>query len=207
MIPYASRTGTKRNLDAMRDAGWGLLVSAAADWRTEGFNEIGADNGQWSERGTDNFDADRFCRFVDWLGDRARWLALPDIVEGGLRSLELTLAWLDKLRGHPSILLVVVQDGIEPHDVAGLLGPQVGLFVGGSTDWKLQTAEAWGQLAAACGCWLHIGRVNSAKRMFLAIAAGAHSVDGTSVSRFADTMPLLRGAALHQDLFAPRRAA
>lgn len=37
MIPYASRTGTKRNLDAMRANGWGLLVSAKGVLRTEGF--------------------------------------------------------------------------------------------------------------------------------------------------------------------------
>ena len=30
MIAYASRTGTRRNLAALRAAGWRLLVSAAA---------------------------------------------------------------------------------------------------------------------------------------------------------------------------------
>jgi hypothetical protein len=37
MIAYASRTGTKRNLEAMRQNGWRLLVSAKGVLRTEGF--------------------------------------------------------------------------------------------------------------------------------------------------------------------------
>jgi hypothetical protein len=37
IIPYASRTGTRRNLDALRERGWRLLVSASGVLRTEGF--------------------------------------------------------------------------------------------------------------------------------------------------------------------------
>lgn len=37
MVPYASRTGTKQNLAAMRANGWHLLVSAKGVLRTEGF--------------------------------------------------------------------------------------------------------------------------------------------------------------------------
>ena len=58
MIGYASRTGTKRNLAALRDAGWRLLVSAAG--RCEPLRGHAAsfayalDNGAWSA-----FDARR----------------------------------------------------------------------------------------------------------------------------------------------------
>lgn len=37
-MAYASRTGTKKNLDALRAAGWGLMVSA----RTPLWSAIGA---------------------------------------------------------------------------------------------------------------------------------------------------------------------
>jgi hypothetical protein len=40
LTAYASRTGTKQNLDAMRKAGWRLLVSAAGVVRTEGFQYV-----------------------------------------------------------------------------------------------------------------------------------------------------------------------
>jgi hypothetical protein len=44
MAGYASRTGTRRNLAALRDAGWRLLVSAEAELRTEGMR-YALDNG------------------------------------------------------------------------------------------------------------------------------------------------------------------
>lgn len=47
MIAYASRTGTRRNLDALRGAGWRLLVSATGVHRHEGFR-YAIDNGAWT---------------------------------------------------------------------------------------------------------------------------------------------------------------
>src|SRR3546814_16539672 len=35
VIAYASRTGTRRNLDALRDTGWRLMLSAHGVLRTE----------------------------------------------------------------------------------------------------------------------------------------------------------------------------
>ena len=47
LIAYASRTGTRRNLAALRGAGWRLLVSAASVHSNEGF-PYAIDNGAWS---------------------------------------------------------------------------------------------------------------------------------------------------------------
>lgn len=201
MTPFFSRTGTRRNLDAARAADWGILVSAAGVWRDEGFALIGADNGQWAERdSTEPFKADRFLRFIDWLADRAAWLVVPDIVCGGLASLDLSLSWMDRLRGHPSVLLIAVQDGMTPAMIAPFLGPRVGLFVGGSTEWKEASMSTWGQLAADAGCYCHVGRVNSVRRIKLCAQAGVHSIDGTSVTRFADSLPPLDFAARQSDI-------
>lgn len=207
MVPYFSRTGTIRNLEAARAAGWGILISAAGRWNDHGFTEIGADNGQWEERGDREapFKADRFLRFLDWLGDRARWLVVPDIVCGGLASLDLTLTWLERLRGHPSILLIAVQDGMSPAMIAPFLGPRVGLFVGGGDEFKEKSLKGWGELARETGCYLHVGRVNSVRRIFLCAGAGAHSFDGTSATRYAVNLPRLDSARGQVDL-APRMA-
>ncbi|WP_016745577.1 hypothetical protein [Rhizorhabdus wittichii] len=208
MTPFFSRTGTKRNLDAARAAGWGILVSAAGVWRDEGFPLIGADNGQWAERDNPGpFKAERFERFVDWLGDRAQWLVLPDIVCGGLESLDLSLGWLDRLRGHSAVLLIAVQNGMTPAMIAPFLGPRVGLFVGGDTAWKEETMTHWGQLAADAGCYCHVGRVNTIRRIRLAAIAGVHSIDGTSVTRFASTLPPLDFAARQPDMAPAWRPA
>ncbi|MDG9857934.1 hypothetical protein N5C93_29635 [Pseudomonas nitroreducens] len=81
-----------------------------------------------------------------------------------------------------------------PDDVRDLLSPAVGIFLGGSTEWKLQTMEAWGVLARRRNCYFHVGRVNSARRIAMCSAAGASSFDGTSVTRFANTLPRLDAA-------------
>ena len=54
------------------------------------------------------------------------------------------------------------------------------LFIGGSTDFKLSdTARMFCAEAKARSIWVHMGRVNSFKRMVLAKQWGVDSVDGT----------------------------
>jgi hypothetical protein len=61
------------------------------------------------------------------------------------------------------------------------------LFLGGSTDWKLgQHARALATEAKARGRWLHMGRVNSNRRLALALSWGCDSVDGSGYSMFPD---------------------
>jgi hypothetical protein len=110
---------------------------------------------------------------------------------GGLRSLRLSERWLFKLPGRR---LIAVQDGMSPTDVAPLLGPTVGVFVGGTTPFKLATMAAWGLLARERGAWLHVGRVNTARRVALCAAAHADSFDGTSAMRFPKTINMLDAA-------------
>lgn len=204
MTPFFSRTGTRRNLTAARAAGWGILVSAAGVWRDEGFPVVGADNGQWSERENPlPFKAERFLRFVDWLGERAQWLLLPDVPFRGLESLALTLEWLPKLRGHSAILLIAVQNGVTPAMIAPFLGPRVGIFVAGDTEWKEASLPLWGTLAREAGCHLHVGRVNTVRRIRICAAAGVDSFDGSSVTRYAETLPPLDFAA-REDSLLPR---
>jgi hypothetical protein len=199
---YASRTGTRRNLAAMRAAGWRLIVSPTGVLRSEGF-KYALDNGAWTafQQGRPFNDA-LFWRAVDQLGERADWIVLPDIVAGGRRSLDMSLAWLDRLRGLPTPLLIAVQNGMELDDVRPFLSPSVGIFIGGDTAWKETTALDWGQLARRRNCYLHVGRVNSARRIAICAAAGASSFDGSSVSRFADSLSPLDKATRQPDLFA-----
>lgn len=195
MIGYASRTGTRRNLDALRLAGWRLLVSASGCHRSEGF-PYAIDNGAWSAHVTGKpWDQTAFEKCIALLARDADWIVAPDVVEGGRASLELSLAWLPRLLDICPRVLIAVQDGIVADDVAHLLNGRVGLFVGGSTDWKERTAtEIWGPLAASSDCWLHVGRVNSARRISICAEAGATSIDGTSVTKFAKTIRHLDGA-------------
>lgn len=203
MIGYASRTGTRRNLTALRRADWRLLISARGVLRTEGM-PFALDNGAWTafQRG-EPFDASAFERAVDMLGEGADWTVIPDIVAGGLASLDFSLAWLDRLSGCRRLLLAV-QDGMTPDLVRPLLSQRIGVFVGGTTEWKLATAMEWGQLAHHVGCHMHVGRVNTVRRIRLCAAAGADSFDGTSATMFSFTLPPLDAARRVGDLFAVR---
>lgn len=184
MIAYASRTGTRRNLAALRAAGWRLLVSATGCHRHEGF-PYAIDNGAWTAHQQGKpFNEAAFLKVVDKLGAGADWIAVPDIVAGGLKSLEFSMSWLPRLKGVCKMLLLPVQDGMETRHVGPILGPGLGVFVGGTTDWKLATMHAWCRVALGMDAWCHVARVNSARRIRLCQDYRAKSFDGTSVTRF-----------------------
>jgi hypothetical protein len=204
-MAYASRTGTRRNLDALRDAGWGLLVSRAGAWRTEGFDHYVLDNGAWADfQAGRAFDEDAFEQLVDRLGARADWIVLPDIVAGGLASLNLSIRWLNRCLSACPMALIAVQDGMQEADLAPLVGHSVGVFLGGSTEWKLANMLRWGVFCAERGVHYHVARVNTERRIWLAAASGADSIDGSSATRYAVTLPMLDRAMRQEDLFARR---
>ena len=206
MIAYASRTGTRRNLDALRTAGWRLMISARGVLRTEGFR-YALDNGAWTsfQRGESFHDA-AFERAVALLGPGADWVVLPDIVMGGVESLTFSRRWLDRLEHRRPLadttFLIAVQNGMRPDHVRTLLGPRIGIFVGGDTAWKLATMAQWARLARSRGAICHVGRVNSARRIRLCAAAGVDSFHGSGVSRFAAALPPLEMARRQSDLEA-----
>ncbi len=194
MMLYASRTGTRRNLDALRRAGWRLLISPTGCVRSEGM-PYALDNGAWTAHQQGRaFDEGLFLRAVDLVGARADWIVVPDVVGDAEATLEAFVRWWPRLRG-VGLLLLALQDGMQEADVEPLLRPGVGLFIGGSTAFKEQSANAWGAYARSRSLYLHMGRVNSARRIAIATEAGCHSVDGTSATRFAVTIPQLTNAA------------
>ena len=204
MIGYASRTGTRRNLDALRGAGWRLMVSAKGPLRPERFR-YALDNGAWTAfQRRAAFDVPAFDKAIALLGPGADWIVLPDIVAGGLASLRFSLDWLDALRNRPQLrgtqYLLAVQNGMEPQHIAPLVGPEIGIFVGGDTPWKLATMAAWARLAHERGAICHVGRVNTVRRIRLCAAAGADSFDGSGVSRFASALPPLDLARRQPDI-------
>ncbi len=206
MMCYASRTGTRRNLAALRQAGWGLLISRSGHWRTEGFDRYVLDNGAWADHQAGRpFDADTFERMIDKLGERADWIVLPDIVAGGCASLELSLRWTNRCLSACPMALIAVQDGMAEADLEHLVGRNVGIFLGGSTAWKLDTMARWGLFCARQGVHYHVARVNTERRVWMAVAAGADSIDGSSASRYAVTLPMLDRASRQMDMLCPTR--
>lgn len=207
LLAYASRTGTRRNLDALRERGWRLLVSASGVLRSEGFPYC-FDNSAWThhQEGTP-FDEDRYDGALVKMGPGADFSIVPDIVAGGMASLEFSLRWLPRVLEHTKVALIPVQDGMEGPRVQQLferllLGSRVGIFVGGSptTDFKERTTPYWASMARRAGAWCHVGRVNTQRRIAICAAAGATSFDGSSASKFAKSLPVLQRALVQQSL-------
>ncbi len=189
MIPYATTTGTKRNIAAMRAAGWRVILTP--DIYADHGLPYALDNGAYGcwLRG-EPFNEIGFRRLLAAKGAGADWIVVPDIVAAGAESLDFSLEWLPAIAEHGKPL-IAVQDGMTVSDLASHISGDVGLFVGGTTEWKLASMPEWGELAAFCGAYLHIGRVNTRRRIRYCASIGADSFDGTSVTRYAVTLPEL----------------
>lgn len=206
MIGYASNTGTRRNLEALREAGWRILLTPENPTPRPGL-AYGCDNGAWGAYNSGKpFNEQAFMDLIKRVGHGADFVIAPDIVAGGTKSLIFSESFMPFLRKFRLVLLPV-QDGMVADDVGAFLisYPNTGLFLGGSTEYKLRTMYAWGMVAHAMGRYYHVGRVNSARRIRLAEEAGAHSFDGTSATRYSCTLPLLQAARQQPSLLNIRR--
>jgi len=159
------------------------------------------DNGAWGcFQREEPFNSKAFEEMLEWIGSGADWIVVPDIVQGGLQSLRFSEKWLSRVSDFGPCLLAV-QDGMVPDDVRSLVSPSLGVFLGGSTEWKLRTMEKWGELAREKGAWFHVARVNTVRRIRLCQWSKADSFDGSSVSRFSCTLRRLDLARRQESLF------
>jgi hypothetical protein len=108
---------------------------------------------------------------------KPRWSLVPDVPGNGERTLAVWDKYVShvKLAGFPTAL--AVQDGMTPDQVRQL-SPDV-VFVGGTTEWKWETAEMWCREFPR----VHVGRVNSPEKLYLLESWGAESCDGTGWNR------------------------
>ena len=141
------------------------------------------DNGAFGDwrRGRE-FDARKYL--VD-LGKLARhpvpaFIVAPDVVAGGEASMALSLSWLDRIEAaSPAAVYLAVQDGMTEALVAANVARFSGLFVGGTTGWKVATGGDWVAMAHALGKPCHIGRVGVPDRVRWAKRVRADSIDSS----------------------------
>lgn len=139
-----------------------------------------ADNGCF----TDVWSEDAWWQFLENNAERAEscmFAVAPDVVGEAWPTQMRAMSWLAKIRelGYPAAY--VAQDGArtdripwEHFDV---------LFLGGSTEWKLGwEAAALTYIAKRWGKKVHMGRVNSFKRLDYAKRIGCDSADGTYIA-------------------------
>ena len=204
MISYCT-ISSGASIRKLHRAGWGLFLTPSAlskngaAWRWARAQDppmrYALDNGAWSAFVNETqWNAQEFIDLLEKHGEEADFAVVPDIVEGGSASLELSVTWLPTVLAHSPRALIPVQDGMTVEDVGPFLSDRVGVFVGGSTEFKESTIRMWSSLARKTSSWCHVGRVNSVRRIDLCTTSQVDSIDGTSACRFSCTLPKLDAA-------------
>lgn len=137
-----------------------------------------ADNGCFSDRWDEQ-------TWLTWLAkphpkSGCLFATVPDVVADHQQTLERWEIYAPMVRdlGYPTAF--VAQDGAEDGDIPW--DEMDTFFIGGSTEWKMsQVAFELAKTAAEKGKWVHVGRVNSIKRLKYWRNV-AHSSDGTHLS-------------------------
>ena len=129
--------------------------------------------------------------------DRCLWAVAPDVPLDAAATLAESLPWLQPIRSLGIPVAFAAQDGSE-HGLIPWASTDV-LFLAGSTRWKASTAVHRLALEAGeRGLAVHMGRVNSRRRLRIAQAFGCTTADGTYLAFGPDTnLPRLL-AWMHQ---------
>jgi hypothetical protein len=184
-VRYFATASGPRVRDAMRAGLLGQIVTPAAGNRVMLGVDWCADNAVFANRypGDDTYLAWLDAR--SWAAHRCAFAVAPDVVADAAATLRRSAPMLPRLRAAGYRAALAAQNGLEhlpvPWDEFDAL------FLGGDTAWKLGpharrlTAEA-----KALGKWVHIGRVNSRRRLQIAAHMGCDSADGTYLAHAPD---------------------
>jgi hypothetical protein len=119
-----------------------------------------------------------------WQGLKGcKFAVVPDVVCNHDETMLLFRAWIGTYTrlGYPAAF--VLQNGVTPDSVP--YGSIAAVFIGGDDQFKYNdTVREIVKRAKQRGLWVHMGRVNSARRIRYAAAIGCDSTDGTAVVRF-----------------------
>jgi hypothetical protein len=203
MLLVSGGTTTIRPLIVERPDIFGTLSVPADRNALPEFGRWAADNGAFSK-----FDEPAFLAMLNrcrWARERCLFVVAPDVVADHAATFALFQTWGPRLMEMGWPVAFVAQDGCDGESV-----PWEGLaavFIGGSTAYKLSAAAAHVVVMAhALGKWVHMGRVNTARRLHYAAVIGCDSVDGSGWSKWPKSM-LERHGDLLRTLSAQRRLA
>jgi len=180
------------SLDKVEEMGLGIMVASSATWEPrKGYSRVpcALDNGAFQcwRRGFP-FMADVFRRTLSEayrVGLSLDFIVCPDMVARGKTSLDFSMSWAKGELVSTPRLALAVQDGMEPQNLADRNAPRYfsHVFIGGTVEWKWQTAQQWIDWAHAHDMKCHIGQCGTLERITAAHRMGADSVDSTSIVR------------------------
>ena len=177
MTVYLAEVGNKYMVERMKEENIGRMFSRGW-YKLYPGEQWGFDNGAYSAwRKGEEFPTKRFLRRLNWgLNNRPppSLAVCPDIVMGGMESLEFSTWWRPRLPDHWPWYLAV-QDGMTPDDIKGCLNDFSGIFVGGSTAFK-STIPQWQEL----GKPVHFGACGTTRKLRWAVECGVDSLDSST---------------------------
>lgn len=156
----------------------GVMLSFNANHTiNRGHSLFAADNGCFAQ--ADKYSDDGF---IAWLGtlekEHCLFASAPDVVGNAELTRERSLPMLSRIRKCGFKAAYIIQDGEKIRSIPW--DHLDAIFIGGSTEYKLSVEAAEiAKKAKKLNKWLHMGRVNSFKRIRYAKAIGCDSVDGT----------------------------
>jgi len=138
------------------------------------------DNGAFSAFSNGKpWDTDSFIAHVEYYAFKALrpiGVVVPDVVADAAATFEKWSYWSPILRDKYHLkLYLAVQDGMTVDEVTSLEPQPDAIFVGGTTEWKWQTVPIWCKHFNT----VHVGRVNSLKKLEFCQAHGVSSCDGS----------------------------
>lgn len=151
------------------------------------------------------WDEDRFLSMLEQIRyiPGALFVTAPDVVGDAKATIERFWQFYGFCRMSSQPVALVAQDGIEdtviPWKAIGAL------FIGGTTEFKMgPVAASLAREARSRGKHVHMGRVNTRRRIRWAKSIGCHSIDGTAFSMFRKThLPWALEWAGAEQLWAP----
>lgn len=159
---------------------WGHIFTPA-EWMpiVEDGRSWAVDNGVF----TRGFIQSEFFGFLARMSDyktACLFVVVPDIVGNALATMDSYRQWAWKIKGLGWPVAFVAQDGQEHHDFP----PEYdALFIGGTTQWKMGSgAVRCIDKAKKDGKWVHVGRVNTQRRIAYFQQLNVDSVDGTCLA-------------------------
>jgi hypothetical protein len=119
------------------------------------------------------------------------FVVAPDVVADAHKTLIRFRMWQPVIKYFGFPVAFAAQDGLEHFNKAIPWTLFDALFIGGTTSWKLgEHAARFIAEAHSLGKWVHMGRVNSNRRIRYAQTVKCDSIDGTGYSKWSKkTLP------------------
>lgn len=174
MLYLSPKTKTLLKFDA-DSSNWGYLTSPYNRQKQVKEYLFGIDNGAFNKK----FVWDKYKKYLINKQDSIHhclFAVVPDVVTDHESTLKLYKKYNEPIKELGYKLAFVLQDGLKIKEIPGSAD---WLFVGGTTEFKLSKTIT--DIIKNKDRPVHVGRVNSNKRILHFYLAGADSVDGTTI--------------------------